>query len=154
MPVMASAIAARAAGSGPNGASFEASFTTSSMPYSAATASADPAGHICGDAVERGAGTDHRTTPDATSSSTTAAAPSYGDISDAGSTRSADAGWFVGVVDAGEPRELARARLGVETLRVARFAHLERGVDEHLEEREAGRRRAARAPVRVRPGTG
>ena len=34
----------RAAGSGPNGASFEASFTTSSMPCSAATASADRPG--------------------------------------------------------------------------------------------------------------
>ena len=44
MPVMASAIAARAAGSGPNGASFDASFTTSSMPCSAATTSADRPG--------------------------------------------------------------------------------------------------------------
>ena len=36
-----------------------------------------------------------------------------------------------------KPRELAGARLGVEPLRVARLAHLERCVDEHLDEREA-----------------
>ena len=148
-------MAARAAGSGPNGASFEASFTTSSMPYWAATTSADRPGTYAGMPSSGGAnGADHRTTPDATSSSTTAAAPSSGEISDAGSTRSAEAGRLVGVVDAGEARELARARLGVEALRVAAPRNLERRVDEDLDEREAGcvvqrAGRVASGPVRA-----
>ena len=43
-------------------------------------------------------------------------------------------GWLVGRVDAGEVLELPPAGLGVETLAVAGFGHLERGVDVDLEE--------------------
>ena len=63
-------------------------------------------------------------------------------------------GRLVGVVDAGEARDLAGPGLGVEALRVALLALLDRRVDEDLDEREAGRRRAPAGPARGRPGTG
>ena len=53
------------------------------------------------------------------------------------STSSGVRGGLVGVVDAGEAGDLAGAGLGVEALGVALLAHLERRVDEHLDERQA-----------------
>ncbi len=47
-------------------------------------------------------------------------------------------GGFVGVVDAGEAGDLAGSGLGVEALRIASFALLDRGVDEDLVERQPG----------------
>ena len=47
---------------------------------------------------------------------------------------------LIRAVDPGEVRDLARARLGVQALRVAALAVLQRGVAEHLEEVEARRR--------------
>ena len=43
-------------------------------------------------------------------------------------------GRFVRRVDAGEVLQLAAPRLLVQALRIARLRHLERRVDEHLEE--------------------
>ena len=68
-----------------------------------------------------------------------AATASRTDISSPASTSSGFERRLVGVVDAGEPGELPGARLGVEALGVALLAHLDRRVDEHLEEHEAGR---------------
>ena len=51
-------------------------------------------------------------------------------------------GRFVGAVDAGEVLELARARLLVEALHVARLGDRERGVDEDLDELALGQHRA------------
>ena len=51
-------------------------------------------------------------------------------------------GRFVGAVDAGEVLELARARLLVEALHVARLGHGERRVDEDLDELALGQHRA------------
>jgi UDP-glucose 4-epimerase len=43
-------------------------------------------------------------------------------------------GTFIGAAYAGEIRDLAGKRLGIEPLGIARDAHLQRGVDEHLDE--------------------
>ena len=61
---------------------------------------------------------------------------------------------LVGVVDAGEARELAGPGLGVEALRVALLALLDRRVDEDLDERQAGRLVDRRGPGRGRRGRG
>ena len=54
------------------------------------------------------------------------------------SRRSGFFGPLVRAVDAGEVRDLARARFGVQALGITLLAFLERGVAEHLEEVEAG----------------
>ena len=78
-----------------------------------------------------------------------AGSPSSGRSTSSGSLRR-----LVGVVDAGEARELAGSGLGVEALGVALLAQLDRRVDEHLDERQAGRRVERRGRRRGRPGTG
>src|SRR3954451_16815878 len=141
MPEMASAIAARAAGSGPNGASFEASFTTSSMPCSAATTSADRPGTYAGmpssagrvRIIGCGSSDDTRGHEELHHRRRAVVRRDLRRRQHEAGSR----GLFVGVVDAGEAREQDGELLGVEPLRVAAFADVERAVDEHLEERES-----------------
>ena len=61
---------------------------------------------------------------------------------------------FVWVVDTGEPGDLAGTRLAIQALRIAGLAHLDRRVDEDLDERQPGDivRRVALARVRARYG--
>jgi hypothetical protein len=58
---------------------------------------------------------------------------------------------LVRVVDAGEPGDLTRPGLGVQPLGIAGLAHLERGVDEHLDERQAHRLVDGARPVAIGP---
>ena len=94
------------------------------------------------------------TTPRAASSSTTTDAASSGDIDAAGTTTSGVNGASYGSSMPVKPVSSPARALRVEALRVACLAHLERRVDEHLDEREPRGlvQRARRA--RARRGTG